>query len=135
VSETGAVTKAEIGAAFEGMERTIKRETVWMPIVVSVAFGTSLGLVLWNTFTGGDESGWGISHAIILVFAILQVWTFWDLDARRRTLALKYDTAAGLLDHTVEHGGWTWGESKEVGSVELNREPEDTDEEDETTEK
>lgn len=123
---------AEINAAFEDMASTIRRETIWLPVIVSAAWGGSLGLVLWNAFTGDDASGWGISHAIILVFAIFQTWTFWDLDARRRVENLKYQTAAGLLDRLADEHGWTWGESDEPGSVSLNS-PHRKDPDDEVT--
>lgn len=107
-----------IDDAFSTLERTIKRETLWLPVVVSIAWGGSLGLLLWDLFTG-DEIGMGISHAIVLTFAILQVWIFWDVDARRRVALLKYETAARILDPLVTEYGWTWEETEEPNSVAL----------------
>lgn len=126
---------AEINDAFEGVERTIKRETVWMPAVVSIGWGTSLGLVVWHIFTGDGGSGWGIAHAIILAFAIFQVWTFWDVDARRRVENLKFQTAANILDEMMKERGATWVQTGEEGSISVEFPGPDTDEEDETTEK
>ncbi len=129
-SDNTAITK--INAAFQDMARTIRRETIWLPVIVSVAWGGSLGLVLWDSFTGDDGVGMGVSHAIILVFAIFQTWTFWDLDARRRVENLKYQTAAGLLDRLADEHGWTWGETDEPGSVCLDS-PHREDPDDEVT--
>lgn len=107
----------EINAGFSEMERIIKRETIWLPVFTSVAWAGCLGILLWQAFTG---EGWSVAgHCIILAFAIFQVWTFWDVDARRRVANLKYETAAGLLDHFVAEEGWEWGDSEKPGSVSL----------------
>jgi hypothetical protein len=125
---------AEIDKAFDATERAIKRETRWLPIIVSAAWGGSLGLVLWDVFTGDDGVGMGISHAIILAFAIFQTWVFWDADARRRTENLKYQTAAGILDEMVAEHRWVWEHTGSAGSVSL-RAPYTDDDEDDGTEK
>jgi hypothetical protein len=111
-------SETEINAGFDSMERTIKRESLFVPVVVTVGYGASMALVAWDGIT---NSGWGvISHLITLAFVIAMAWFYWDVDAKRRTNALKFQTAAGLLDHLVKEYDWKWEECEEAGSVSLH---------------
>ena len=134
MSKTGEVSKKEIQDAYTTVERSIKRTTLWLPIVVSLAWGISGVLGVHQLIAHGSRD-MVVSYVLMAVFAVFQTWVFWDLDARRRTLAMKYDVATGFLDHLAEHGGWEWGESTEPGSVALRLKSSEEDEESETEEK
>lgn len=125
-------SEQEINAGFDSMERTIKRQSLFVPVVVSVGYGASLVLVAWD---GVSNSGWGVlSHMITLAFVIALAWFYWDVDAKRRVNDLKFQTAAGLLDHLVEEYDWKWEECDEAGSVSLHA-PEAHEDDDEDAEK
>lgn len=133
MSEDTNTAREEINAGFDPLERRIRREGLWVPLFTSVAWTGSLGLVIWSGFTG---EGWDVlSHAIILVFAIMMVWFYWDTESRRRIAAMKYDTAVGLLDHLAKEYGWTWEKTDEAGSVSLHAPESEEDDEPADTEK
>lgn len=135
MNETGpaaASSMKEINAGFDALERTIRRESAWLPGIVSAVYGLSMGLVIWGGFTG---EGWNvISHVIVIAFAVMMTWFYWDVDARRRVAVLKYQTAAGLLDHLVEEYDWKWEPCEEAGSVSLHAPEAHKDDDDEDTE-
>jgi len=126
----------EINANFTAVERTIRRESLVVPIIVSVGYGAALVMVAWQA--AFEDGGWGsLSHLITLAFVIMLAWFYWDTDARRRVMALKYETAAGLLDHLVKEYDWKWEECDEAGSVSLHApgsHEDDDDDEDTFTE-
>lgn len=113
-------------AAFAPIERQIRRETLWVPVLSSVGWGLSMVSVIWSGVVSGTELT--IPHCMVLAFAIMMSWFYWDVDARRRVAHLKYQTAAGLLTAMVDEYDWEWGKSTKPGSVCLSLPREDSPE-------